>query len=74
MITIACTCDQWPTPHQHAPPKAKVLLNNGNEVIIPKAWLELNEDTVVEILDEIPEEILPCVDWKQVAHDLMVSS
>lgn len=73
VIEVACSCDQWPGPHSHIAPRVRVHLPSGKEPVLPAEVLDLNPQAHYEILERIPEEVRPWVDWKQVAHDQMVN-
>lgn len=72
-MEIACSCPQWPGPHSHITPRVRVRLPSGVETTFTYETLTMNQWANVEVLEEIPAEIRPWVDWKQVAHDLMTT-
>ena len=72
IVTYLCSCGEWPTPHDHTSPMVRLLMPDGSEIKVPPDYREMNPRlAAAEVIEEIPSEIRPAIDWKQFARELM---
>lgn len=76
VVTICCTCGEWPIPHDHTTPMSRIRLPDGKTVLVPTVVLHggTGQFGQYEVIEEIPSEIRPSIDWRAFARDIMTGA